>query len=541
MKLKDVSISKRLLIGFGIVELLMVVLVVTGIRATSNMNARLEELAAVNTEKIRAAYDVKDGVNTINLTTLASFATKDEQYKAKSVGVVDANRNKYKVASERIQKLERTAEGQDLIKRIKQEIVAGKANNVAAINLSKEGRMDEAVASFVSTVLPGATAILDDCDRLIEYEVKLNTAVVGDAASAYHRMLALVIGIGILAIGLATFLTMGLAKSIVEPIKRTINQARLLTEGNLSLDIVVDRGDEFGEQASAMRGLVDKWREIIGRVKEASSGVASSSTQLAGSAGQMSDGASQQAERAHQVATASEEMSQTVEDIARNATSIANTATRTATTAREGGQTVEQAVKEVTEIAQTVGESADHITSLAELSKRIGEIIGIINEIADQTNLLALNAAIEAARAGEHGRGFAVVADEVRKLAERTTGATSEVSGIIREIQGKVTNAVTSIEKVSTKVDRGVNLSNKAGDELQTIVKSVDELHLMIQQIATAIDEMSATSDQISKDIESISGISAETSESSAEVHRASTDLSRLGNDLQAIAQQFEL
>ena len=167
---------------------------------------------------------------------------------------------------------------------------------------------------------------------------------------------------------------------------------------------------------------------------------------------------------------------------------MADTATNAARTAKDGGKIVEEAVKEVREIAETVGESAGHMTSLAELSQRIGEIIGIINDIADQTNLLALNAAIEAARAGEHGRGFAVVADEVRKLAERTTGATSEVSGIIREIQDKVNMAVSSIERVSTKVDRGVDLSQKAGGELTTIVRNVEDLHVMVQQIATAIE-----------------------------------------------------
>ena len=129
----------------------------------------------------------------------------------------------------------------------------------------------------------------------------------------------------------------------------------------------------------------------------------------------------------------------------------------------------------------------------------------------------------------------------MRKLAERTTGATSEVSGIIREIQNNVTSAVTSIDNVTAKVDKGVDLSSKAGAELQTIVKSVEDLQQMVQQIATAIDEMSATSDAISKDIESISSISGETSQSSSEVLKASNELSRLGVDLQGIAHQFEV
>ncbi len=361
-------------------------------------------------------------------------------------------------------------------------------------------------------------------------------------AKVFYRMCFTYVIIGVfVSIAIGIVIAVILTRSIVRPVTQTISDAKFLADGNLRREILVDRRDEFGEQAAVMKGMVEKWRAVIGSIKEASDSVASSGTQLSGSAMHMSEGAKQQAERAHQVATASEEMSQTVLDIARNAESIASAASEAASTAKSGGKTVEAAVTEVKEIASTVEESAGHITSLSELSQKIGDIIGIINEIADQTNLLALNAAIEAARAGEHGRGFAVVADEVRKLAERTTGATSEVSGIIREIQAKVTNAVSSVGQVSTKVDRGVDLSSKAGTELQTIVKTVENLQQMVQQIAAAIDEMSTTSDQISKDIESISGISEQTSQSSGEVTKASHELARLGKNLQGISQRFEL
>jgi methyl-accepting chemotaxis protein len=361
-------------------------------------------------------------------------------------------------------------------------------------------------------------------------------------AKVFYRMCFTYVIIGIiLSIAIGQIIALVLTRSIVRPVNQTISDANFLSEGNLRREILVDRNDEFGKQAAVMKGMVEKWRDIIGSIKLASDSVAAAGSQFSGSAVHMSEGANQQAERAHQVATASEEMSQAVLDIAQNAASIASRASEAASTAKNGGITVEAAVKEVKEIASTVEESAGHITSLSQLSQKIGDIIGIINEIADQTNLLALNAAIEAARAGEHGRGFAVVADEVRKLAERTTGATSEVSGIIREIQTKVTSSVSSIGQVSAKVDRGVDLSSKAGTELHTIVKTVDDLQQMVQQIATAIDEMSATSDQISKDIESISGISAQTSQSSGEVTKASQELARLGKDLQGIVQQFEL
>jgi methyl-accepting chemotaxis protein len=541
MKLKDIRVGKRLFIAFGIMNLMLVGICAFGLSMITGVNGSLEQVVGKNDVLTKAAYDMKDGLKTANLAILAALTTKDEAYRAKSDGVVNASRLEYRNAVEVIDKLETSEEGKGLIKDIKDIIASGRNVNDKVMELSKSGKTEEAAASFVTDGLPLMAKVFEGCDNFITYQQKRTATLAAEAKSFYRSCFVFVIIGAILSVAIGVAIALILAKSIVEPINRTISDTKLLSEGNLRQEILVDREDEFGQQAATIKGMVEKWREIIGNVKQASDSVASAGTQLSANAEQTSHGASQQAERAHQVATASEEMSQTVDDIARNATSIATTAAQAAKTAKDGGTTVEAAVKEVGEIASTVAESASHITSLSELSKKIGDIIGIINEIADQTNLLALNAAIEAARAGEHGRGFAVVADEVRKLAERTTGATSEVSGIIREIQNNVTSAVTSIDDVTAKVDKGVDLSSKAGAELQTIVKSVEDLQQMVQQIATAIDEMSSTSDQISKDIESISGISGQTSQSSDEVLKASNELSRLGVDLQGIARQFEV
>jgi methyl-accepting chemotaxis protein len=393
------------------------------------------------------------------------------------------------------------------------------------------------IAALVVTGVIGAHALNDGYSRLVQAD----TAGLANMAAYYHEMVTFLIGIGLFSAALAVFITIKLSSSIVTNIGKGVAVARMLAEGRLDFNIEVDRKDEFGDEAAAIKVFLGKWRDIVGDVKKASDSVASAGLQLTASAGQMWKGASEQAERAQQVATASEEMSQTVNDTARSAENMSSVASQTAAMAQSGGKTVAEAVREVEEIASTVNESADHITSLSKLSQKIGDIIGIINEIADQTNLLALNAAIEAARAGEHGRGFAVVADEVRKLAERTTAATSEVGSIIQEIQTNVTSAVSSIDQVSAKVERGVDLSNKAGTELHHIVKSVEDLQAMVQQIAVSLDEMTATSDHISRDIDTISGISRDTSRSSDEVLRASNELTRLGNDLQNVAGQFRV
>jgi methyl-accepting chemotaxis protein len=541
MNFKNMRIGVRLGIGFGILAVLMAVLVLTGISATSKMDDKLKQIVNVNNAKIEAAFAMKDGVQLVNLATFGKLVSKDAAFQAESARLVDASRATYKAAVDKIGVLEKSEKGKELIGKIKDSIASGRANNTKALETSQAGNTEEAVTIFLGTVLPSSLKLFDYCAELIKYQQADTAASFADAQSSYRATITLLVVLGVFVIAFTIFSTLVLTRSITEPINRNVKVARMLAEGKLGVEMAVDRSDEFGQETSALKTMVEKWRDIILSIKQASDNVAAASTQLSAGADQMSKGANDQAGRSHQVATASQEMSQTVLDVANNASNIASTANNAATTAKDGGMIVEEAVKEVREIAATVDESSGHIASLAELSQRIGEIIGIINEIADQTNLLALNAAIEAARAGEHGRGFAVVADEVRKLAERTTGATSEVSGIIREIQNKVGSAVSSIEKVSTKVDRGVDLSSRAGVELKNIVGSVEDLQMMVQQIASAIEEMSATSNQISQDIESISGISAETSQSSNEVSRASLELSRLGTGLQSIASQFEI
>ncbi len=198
-------------------------------------------------------------------------------------------------------------------------------------------------------------------------------------------------------------------------------------------------------------------------------------------------------------------------DIARNASSIETSATGTAGMARDGEGVVERSVEKIRAIAKTLGESAELIKLLGERSNQIGAIISVINDIADQTNLLALNAAIEAARAGDAGRGFAVVADEVRKLAERTGNSTSEIGGMINAIQTEVRRAVLSMDNITKEVNVGVDLSNETGGVLRDIVAAVEQLHLMVQQIASATEEMTTSSDEIHKDIEGIASVSRKT------------------------------
>ncbi len=362
-----------------------------------------------------------------------------------------------------------------------------------------------------------------------------------DYFATFNRIILVIGIIAVCLIVAINFLLFGFIRKIMNPLRQLIPVANSLAEGDLSIRIETQRNDEIGQLLSAMKNMIEKWRSVVADVQQASDNVASSGQKLNENAGQMLTLSTEQEQRSSQVATAAEEMSQTIMDIAQNVNNIAGAAQVTLAVAKDGQGIVDKSVTEVKEIAETVDASSEFVRSLGDRSRQIGEIVDVIGDIADQTNLLALNAAIEAARAGEQGRGFAVVADEVRKLAERTANATSEISAMIKTIQEEVFKAVDSMENASGKVTVGVELSAHAGEALKNIVEKADELQLMVQQIASATEEMSTTSEEITKDIGQIASASRETSESSSHTTQAAAELSRLSINLQKTVGEFKL
>jgi methyl-accepting chemotaxis protein len=359
--------------------------------------------------------------------------------------------------------------------------------------------------------------------------------------SAYDHIALIVALVGLLLVGLITGAVFFSVTRATKPLTEGVRVANRLSEGDLTPEVDVARHDEIGELFASMKHMIGRWREAVGELTHIARDVSAASTQLSMGAEQISKGADIEAERTSQVASASVEMSQNINDIARNTANIATSATQTSQIAKEGESVVARSVDEVREIARVVERSGFIIQTLGERSAQIGTIIGVINEIADQTNLLALNAAIEAARAGEQGRGFAVVADEVRKLAERTANATREIGAMIRAMQEEVQNASLSMTGVTEKVDEGVRLSGEAGNALQKIIHATSALQEMVQQISTATVEMAEVSETITRDVEHIATASREVSTNSARTRQASVSLQAMSAQLETVAGSFRL
>lgn len=343
----------------------------------------------------------------------------------------------------------------------------------------------------------------------------------------------------IIIIGVAFFIT----NVVTKPLRQLTEAFKDIAEGegDLRRRIDVGRTDEIGEVSVGFNTFVDRLSAVLSKVVEMTQRVGFSAMRLSATAEQISKGTQNQDMKVTQVATAIEEMSATVVEVAKTACQAAEFAKKASEMAIKGGSTVSGTVEGMRNIAKSVEDSANTIEDLGKSSDQIGEIITVINDIADQTNLLALNAAIEAARAGEHGKGFAVVADEVRKLAERTTKATKEIKAKIELIQERTAGAVEAMNNGRKDVEAGVDLAIEAGESLKAIVEMVKNVSDMIQQMAAATEEQSTAAVEISTSMEGISTVTKEASASVMDTSNAASELSKIASELQALTGQFKL
>ncbi len=326
---------------------------------------------------------------------------------------------------------------------------------------------------------------------------------------------------------------------MTEYLSEMAGAADQMAAGNLTVQ--VDPKSDDDALGNSFKKMAASLRNMIVNVSKTSESLLSASTEISSSAEQMASGAKQQTDQTTQVSTAVEEMTATVIETARNAGEASTVSIQASDMATVGADVVKETISGMQRIADVVSNSATTIGELAKSADQIGEIIGVIDDIADQTNLLALNAAIEAARAGEQGRGFAVVADEVRKLAERTTKATAEITSMIKGIQRDTGEAVKSMEEGNSEVTAGRELADKAGDSLNEILDMSQRVNNMIQQIATAAEQQSAAAEQISRSVDQIANVTQETAKGASESAFASEDLNKQAEGLAQIVGEFKV
>jgi len=408
----------------------------------------------------------------------------------------------------------------------------------------------------ITDIIPALNVILRRREGAVEYEFKGVKEIVGYARDDHfnwiiassinrsdydqveRRIKRYMIPFGIMIVLLGSLMTVVVSRRLFSAIPSVMTAARNLARGDLSHKVTfrLDSRDEIGQLARTFNEMAESLSGMILRIKGIADHLASSATELSATAEQMSAGseevssqvvavataAEEMASQAGAVAAAAEELSATIAQVSQSAQRAAELARQSSNISNEGRRNVSQTIDGMNRIAEAANMINETVQKLNAASERIGQIISVIEDVADQTNLLALNAAIEAARAGEQGRGFAVVADEVRKLAERTMQSTRQISDMIGEIQEETARVVAAMGDGLKAVDEGLKLARNAGEALQKVAESSDEVLEAIAQIATAMEQQSAAVKDINRNIQQLSQVTRDISQNIQQVAEAS-------------------
>nr|WP_296247812.1 methyl-accepting chemotaxis protein [Pseudomonas sp. UBA4194] len=371
-------------------------------------------------------------------------------------------------------------------------------------------------------------------DELYKIQIERRDAESAEARSYQIAAALLALLFGVLAAWVIT-------RQITKPLQETLDVVERIANGDLTHNLQVTRRDELGVLQQGIQRMGATLRELIGGIRDSVTQIASAAEELSAVTEQTSAGVNSQKVETDQVATAMHEMTATVQEVARNAEQASVAATTADEEAREGDKVVGEAIAQIEKLAEEVRRSTEAMNALQKESDKIGSVMDVIKAVAEQTNLLALNAAIEAARAGEAGRGFAVVADEVRGLAQRTQKSTEEIEGLVAGLQSGTQQVASVMLSSRGLTDSSVELTRRAGSSLENITRTVSNIQAMNQQIAAAAEQQSSVAEEISRSIINVRDVSEQTAAASEETAASSVELARLGNQLQMLVSHFRV
>ncbi|BAN48346.1 methyl-accepting chemotaxis protein [Metapseudomonas resinovorans] len=534
------SIARRALVSFGLIALLVLLQGLFALRQVAEVRATGQHTENVSLPSTRYLGEIRDYILSIRVLSLRMALNREPEVLGPTVERLHLVEGWLDQALKKFQPLVRDYNRQQY-----QAFAATVAEYSQVLDryeqLSADGRLEEMSRLLNGEIQALSTRTGDQFALLMKLTSEEVARSAQHADDLYAGVKRTVIG-ALLAVALLTaLLAWLLTRSIVGPIRDAVAVAERIAEGDLSQPVRVRGEDETGRLLGALARMQQGLRDTLELI-------AGSSRQLAGAAEQMSRGTEessgrqlQQHDEIQQAATAVTEMTTAVEEVARNAVSTSDATRQSATAASQGQARVEETIGSIQRVRGEVHTASAQVQALAEQSREIGKVLDVIRAIAEQTNLLALNAAIEAARAGEAGRGFAVVADEVRALAHRTQQSTREIEQMIANVQSGTDGVVQSMEGNSQRVASTLEIAERAGAALDAITRAMEEIHERNLVIASASEEQAQVAREVDRNLLNISDLSHRSAEASAQVKDASQELSRLALELQERVVRFRL
>ena len=541
MSLRNMNIAPRAFLGFAVIGTLMLILGIFALSQMSKIRVATETLAENSVPSIKSLDRFAEVSIRLRVLSYRLLVNREPDIQQKTIDLL-AMRNKQIGEAQAIyEKLIGDPKEQALYNQYVQLLGQYRQLEERMKVLTRANRIDELQDLLNNEMLSNS----DQMNVVLGKLVDINTEQLNDtkkqAAQEYASAFNLVIGLLITATLLTILFAWLLTKSITRPISAALHAAETIAEGNLTCPIEVDGSDEAGRLLLAMQTMQGKLRDTLQRISGSATQLASAAEELNAVTDESARGLAQQNNEIEQAATAVNEMTSAVEEVARNATSTSEASKSATSSAGDGRDLVVETVNAIERMSGDVQSTAELISNLAEESRDIGKVLDVIRGLADQTNLLALNAAIEAARAGEAGRGFAVVADEVRALAHRTQQSTSEIERMIGSIQGGTEQAVNSMRNSTERAESTLSIAKGAGLALETIHTAVEEINERNLVIASAAEEQAQVAREVDRNLVNIRDLSAQSTTGANQTTAASNELSRLAVDLNSMVSRFSL
>ncbi len=541
MSLRNLGIASRATLGFALIALIVVLLGLLSLQKLQSLNQSSSDIGKgwlTSTRLLGEMADTTTRFRTMSYFVLVNRSKADVDKAEARLNTLTQKANQ--IADSYAPLISSNEEG-EAFKQFKDALKNYLLAQDRLRKISLAGETDQ-----INGLITGDLKVYSDqMAPLLEKLIALNTAgankAVEDASDQYQNSRFMIAGMIVAAALLTVLLAVLLTRSIVRPLMEAVQVAEDVAAGDLSKNVVVQGNDEVSRLQQALSGMQLNLRQTIQQISESATLLASAAEELDAVTNESSRGLQQQNNEIEQAATAVNEMTAAVEEVARNAVSTSEASRLSSHSALEGRNRVSETLSSIQQMTRDVAVTSDQVRSLAQQSQAIGKVLDVIQAIAQQTNLLALNAAIEAARAGEAGRGFAVVADEVRALAHRTQTSAQEIEVMVGGIQNDTEQAVISMQNSSSKAEATLDVAQSAGQALEEITQAINEISERNLVIASAAEEQAQVAREVDRNLVNIRDLSLQSTTGADQTTTASHELSRLAVDLNKMVTRFKV